>query len=621
MAPRHLTSPKCRRRATTTTCLLLLVLLSVASANALGARADADADADAFFSSGVPPSPDLVRCLNADEDGTHTGDYKLQRTVYRDFVEGRPARLRYWTGRWSAKKQQASSGDGADGGDDSTQRFQTTLTLASSLTVARLDQLEAQCRLWPRGPVSAVVYHAVRVEDEKGGGANEKDGAGAAGGAERLSDLSPAARQELDQAARAVAAAFQRAEADPQGCLLDVVLLFEAVADGLMPSVPPVNAMRNHALLAARTPLVAVADVDLLPSLSLSRWLALSSSPSACSPSPCSPAPSAAALLQAACDSGDALFVLPAFETPRSPDEAAAHAAAERAARAETKADLERMAAAGKVRQFALPIFHEGHDDTGYARWWRIPFYSGAAQAKGGGADTSAAAAAPGALLSESSAYAVRPSKDYEPWFVIGRARNPWYDARFRGYGWNKVTHVARAKALGFAFRVLPSGYLVHRQHARSAADLLYQSQKGAYEAAAAAEAKKAAAGRGGDGATPPSAVFESVAGVTHRLRDAVVEALARGDYAPALDEGLRRCVATLPWWRDVRGRAVEDALGPGAGAAVGAGGGAAEEDEGAEAGAALLFVGAGRAGERAHLAATLAEYGGALPQRRRRRS
>ena len=666
MAPRHLPSPG--RRRTTTATWLLLFLLSVAGANA-SAAADADAaiadkagQSSSFFSSGVPPSPDLVRCLNADGDdedgGGHGGNYRLQRTVYRDFVEGRPARLRYWAGRWSAKRQRAAAGggdsggesgeSGGDSGNSKSPPFQTTLTLASSLTVARLDQLEAQCRLWTKGPVSAVVYLPVR--DDGGGGQKAGGGGGGGRGAERLSDLSAAARRELDDAARAVAATFERAEADPQGCLLDVVLLFETVADDLMPGVPPVNAMRNHALLMARTPLVVMADVDLLPSASLSQWLALpvaasASSPSASSSSSSSsfsaaaaaaaaasaPPPSAASLLQEACEASDALFVLPAFETPRSPDAAAAHADAERGARAETKAELERMAAAGRVRQFAVRIFHEGHDGTDYARWWRLPFYAagggagGSAEARGGGggagdksaetqggdggADGSGAAAAPRPLLA--SAYAVAPSADYEPWFALARGRNPWYDARFRGYGWNKVTHVARLAAIGFQFRVLPSGYLVHRQHARSSADLLYQSQKKAYEAAAAATGaavggRHGAAGEAAAAAAATAAAFESVAGVTHRLRDAVVASLAAAReggraYAPALDAGLRGCVATLPWWRAVRGRAIEDA-------AAGPAGGAEADDEGGDPGGGLLFVGAGRAGERAHLAATLAE-------------
>ena len=107
----------------------------------------------------------------------------------------------------------------------------------------------------------------------------------------------------------------------------------------------------------------------------------------------------------------------------------------------------------------------------------------------------------------------------------------------FRGYGWNKVTHVTNVHSQGFTFMVHPAAWIVHRQHSRSGADKLYQSQKKDYEKQARSDPKK------GDENT-------SLAGMTHRFRNRVLAQLAEGSYAPAVDRGVRGCVAALPWWR-----------------------------------------------------------------------
>lgn len=84
---------------------------------------------------------------------------------------------------------------------------------------------------------------------------------------------------------------------------------------------------------------------------------------------------------------------------------------------------------------------------------------------------------------------------------------------------------------------VHPNAWIVHRQHDRSAADKMYQNGKKAYETEAKKDPKK------GEENT-------SLAGMTHRFRNRVLSQLSRGAYAPAVDEGVRGCVAALPWWR-----------------------------------------------------------------------
>ncbi len=56
-------------------------------------------------------------------------------------------------------------------------------------------------------------------------------------------------------------------------CQLDLMLLYETVVDSVMTVLLPINTMRNYGLLAARTRLVAMVDVDLLVSNTLIDWL------------------------------------------------------------------------------------------------------------------------------------------------------------------------------------------------------------------------------------------------------------------------------------------------------------------------------------------------------------
>ncbi len=39
----------------------------------------------------------------------------------------------------------------------------------------------------------------------------------------------------------------------------------------------------------------------------------------------------------------------------------------------------------------------------------------------------------------------------------------PWHDARFRGYGQNKIVHIAAMNSSGFQFVVLSNAFIVHR--------------------------------------------------------------------------------------------------------------------------------------------------------------
>jgi len=370
-------------------------LLAVACLAHGGAGAE-DATAAVWQSLSDPPAA-LYRCMN--EGST------AQQTTYDDFARGKPARLRLRKAWWSKAAAERKPGDGAP-----------PLTIATGLNPGRLDQLQSQCQSWG-GPLSAAVYLVLPQYEGYvppppdaggaggGGGAAEgaetttaatapstPGGAAAADGSDDPDGLTPASRASLLEAERAVAEFHARAEKGDDGmrCQLDAMLLYETVADQRMAVLLPINAMRNYALLQARSPLVAMVDVDLVVSAALGAWLGR---------------PANVELLRAGA-AARRVFVLPAFETAPQDNATLAHELADGAARM-AKPALASLTADRLVYQFALYLFRQGHNCTDYPRWF--------------------GAEAP---------YEIAPYDGYEPWFATGRLANPFYDAVYRGYGW-----------------------------------------------------------------------------------------------------------------------------------------------------------------------------------------
>ena len=78
-----------------------------------------------------------------------------------------------------------------------------------------------------------------------------------------------------------------------------------------------------------------------------------------------------------------------------------------------TKQQLQQMYEARQVIQFA-EFYPVGHRSTDYPKFFK-----------------------------SSVPYAVKFKTGYEPYILVSRRAMPWYDERFRGYGWDKVRQSA----------------------------------------------------------------------------------------------------------------------------------------------------------------------------------
>lgn len=61
------------------------------------------------------------------------------------------------------------------------------------------------------------------------------------------------------------------------------------------------------------------------------------------------------------------------------------------------------------------------------------------------------------------------PSR-YEPYILVDRTQAPWHDARFRGYGSDKVSYISSVYHAKFHFMVYPNAWVLHRPHPKSRA-------------------------------------------------------------------------------------------------------------------------------------------------------
>jgi hypothetical protein len=355
-------------------------------------------------------------------------------------------------------------------------------------TVDRLPQLYFQCKSW-LGPLSAVLYlglHQPWVQ-----GSNEPT-------------LTAENKDTLARASASVADLFMDVERDPHACKLDVMLVYEVYAEERAMMLFPINALRNMARLQARTPLLALIDVDMLVGAQLYKDLRTNS----------------VFLRQLLDETGGKIsepggvFVLPAFEPIAGENQDQQAAIADLLASKDKRFLISYGLGKKLVTPFDASRFPQGHNWTLFSKWY---------------------------TLSSPNPYVVQYGHRYEPWTIVDATKAPWHDARFRGYGNNKIVHVAHMNSSGFRFNVLPQSFIVHRSHAQTTARLGLIASKTLYDTAAAAS-------EGGSTVQSGLDLSSSVYGHTKWLFDQAVEKMAANDFQPALDDATQRCKTVLPW-------------------------------------------------------------------------
>ncbi|KXZ49816.1 hypothetical protein GPECTOR_19g267 [Gonium pectorale] len=356
----------------------------------------------------------------------------------------------------------------------SEKQVELPVTVFTTATLDRLNHLEALCRALPGAAMSAAVYLPLV----------QRQGATLP---QRNANILLAGQQTLR-------ALFDRLEGAPGACSMRLMLLTEFTSDPALAALVPINSLRNAALLAVRTPLAAMIDVDLALSDSMMRMLA-----------------DAKRLreLQAA---PSTMWVFPAWEANPQLDYAEAHNVAVSALKGDKRL-LSSLWSSRTIRVFAEDIYYRGHHATEYHRWLR-----------------------------DSEPYSITYERGYEPWGVLSRKQHTQmpYDARFRGCYRDKVTHVAALSYSGVSFMAVPDAWLVHQPHNLSAAATIALGNSRVMNARVKA-LQQVVFYRGVN--TTKFMLHKAHSLVTS---DEALGEMGRGVYAPVVSEQFRTCTTQL---------------------------------------------------------------------------
>jgi hypothetical protein len=223
---------------------------------------------------------------------------------------------------------------------------------------------------------------------------------------------------------------------------MDVTLITEHVSPDHVASSYPYNALRNQAIARSHTRLVMPVDVDYLLSHSMRNRLLTE--------------PGWSALLRDTHMNKD-IVVVPSFETKDTLPIELGRAVTLRAVQSPTKGVLRELFMKTFITRSAS-YFDERRDHHqspttayDYLKWFMAD-----------------------------RPYVVKfGDLGYQPIIIMARVHVPWFDERFRGYGWDKFTHMYQLThsggnggsntSGGFNLVAHPSVFAIHRPHAPSA--------------------------------------------------------------------------------------------------------------------------------------------------------
>ncbi|GAB4821433.1 hypothetical protein N2152v2_008479 [Parachlorella kessleri] len=294
------------------------------------------------------------------------------------------------------------------------------VTLVTQLSLERLNMLENQCEVWPHALAAAVYVPLLK---------------------ELVVSLdSPALNGiRLAQALEMVGNFHARLQSEG-ACNLQLALFAERCSYRGLAGLYPFNAMRNKALQMVQTEVVFQLDADFVVSNEFGEEVG-------------SPAGWAALRQQLALAPA---VIVPAFEPnatqlqrrqkSKQRDEGGDRSLARqlrlgksiafKAAKA-GKGWVAAKYAARELQQSAIDKFEAGHNCTQYSRWLGAQDY-----------------------------YEVPYAEGYEPYTVMLRQHVPWFDERFRGYGYDKMIGYLVMWHWGIRFAVHPRAFVVHVPHA-----------------------------------------------------------------------------------------------------------------------------------------------------------